>query len=105
MVGMFILQLMFFFIGTAIAAISSNPKTATALSTAILLATFMLSIIIDLNEKLVNLKYLTPFKYYEAKDLMYGGGLNPIFLSLSVVIIILLFFATYWFYEKRDLNV
>ena len=29
MVGMFILQLMFMFIGTAIAAVSKNPKTAT----------------------------------------------------------------------------
>lgn len=105
MVGMFILQLMFLFIGTAIAAVSKSPKTATSLSTGILLVTFILSIIIDLNEKLINLKYLTPFKYYEAKNLMYGGGLDPVFLILSLVIIAVLFFATYRFYENRDLNV
>lgn len=105
MVGMFILQLIFLFIGTGIAAISKNPKTATSLSTAILLITFILSIAIDLNEKLICLKYLTPFKYYEAKDLMYGGGFNPVFLILSFIIIASLFFATYRFYEKRDLNV
>ena len=105
MVGMFILQLMFLFIGTSIAAISKNPKTATSLSTGILLITFILSIIIDLNEKLINLKYLTPFKYYDAKNLMYGGGFDPEFLIISVVIIVALFLTTYIFYEKRDLNV
>jgi len=105
MVGMFILQLMFLLIGTAIAAISKNPKTASSLSTAILLSTFMLSIIIDLNEKLINLKYLTPFKYYEAKNLMYGGGFNAIFLIISFLIIVICFFITYIFYKKRDLNV
>ena len=105
MAGMFILQLIFLFIGTSIAAISSNPKTATSLSTAILLVTFMLSILIDMNDKLNILKYLTPFKYYEAKNLMYGGGLDPIFLILSFAIIGILFWVTYKFYEKRDLKV
>jgi ABC-2 type transport system permease protein len=105
MVGMFILQLIFLFIGTGIAAVSKNPKTATSLSTGILLLTFILSIAIDLNEKLINLKYLTPFKYYDAKNLMYGGGLDPVFVILSVIIIGTLFYVTYAFYEKRDLNV
>ena len=47
----------------------------------------------------------TPFEYYEAKNLMFGDGFNPIFLILSLVIIATLFFTTYKFYEKRDLNV
>ena len=37
--GMFILQLIFMLIGTAIAAVSKNPKTATSISTAVLLIT------------------------------------------------------------------
>ena len=104
MIGMFILQLIFLFIGTSVAAISKNPKTANSLPTAILLVTFMLSVIIDMNEKLIDLKYLTPFKYFEAKDLMYGGGFNPVFLTLSAVIIFMLLGITYVFYKKRDLS-
>ena len=103
-IGMFILQLIFLFIGTSVAAISKNPKTANSLTTAILLVTFMLSVIIDMNEKLIDLKYLTPFKYFEAKDLMYGGGFNPVFLTLSAVIIFMLLGITYVFYKKRDLS-
>ena len=56
MIGMFILQLIFMFIGTAIAAVCKNPKTATSISTAVLLITFILSIAIDINSKIENLE-------------------------------------------------
>ncbi|KUO49071.1 MAG: ABC transporter [Desulfitibacter sp. BRH_c19] len=105
MIGMFMLQLIFLFIGTAIAAISKNPKTATSLSTGILLITFILSVAIDINSRIENLKYLTPFKYYEAKNLLLDGGFDAVYVILSAVIIPVLFSTTYVFYRKRDLNV
>lgn len=105
MAGMFILQLMFLFIGTALAAASKSPKTSTSLATAILLVTFLLSIIIDLTSSLDNLKYLTPFKYFEAQNLINIQGFNPVFLILSACIIGLLLLATYIFYKKRDLKI
>lgn len=103
--GMFILQLIFLFLGTGIAAVSKKPKKAGAIGTVILLVTFILSILIDLNSKLANLKYLTPFKYYEAKNVLADGSLNPTFVVLSVLIIILFASATYIFFNKRDMNV
>ncbi len=105
MVGMLFLQLIFLFIGTAIAATSKHPKNAPPLATGILLFTFMLSIAIDLNNRIENLKYLTPFKYFDAKNLMYARGFEPIYVILSVIIIVVLFRVTYVFYENRDLNV
>ena len=105
MVGMFILQLIFLLAGTATAAISKHPKTAPSLAAGILLFTFMLSIAIDLNSRIENLKYLTPFKYFDAKDLIYAQGFEPVYMILSVVIIAVLFRATYVFYKNRDLNV
>jgi ABC-2 type transport system permease protein len=105
MIGMFILQLMFMFIGTAIAAICKKPKSATSISTAVLLITFMLSIAVDMNSKLESLKYLTPFKYFDAKNLMYGGGFQWEFVILSIIIISTSVWITYNFYEKRDMNI
>lgn len=104
MIGMFILQLLFMVIGTAIAAVFKNPQKAASLSTGILLITFILSIAIDLNEKLESLKYLTPFKYYEAKNIMYGGGLDIVFVIESLVLIVSLTIVTYVSFKKRDLN-
>jgi ABC-2 type transport system permease protein len=105
MLGMFILQLIFMLIGTAIAAACKNPKTATSISTAVILITFILSVAIDINGKLENLKYLTPFKYYEAKNLMSGGGLQWSYVILSIIIISVMICITYTFYEKRDLSI
>lgn len=105
LLGMFILQIMFMLIGTAIAAVSKNIKVPASRATAILLAAYILSMGIDMNEKLDFLKYITPFKYFEAKNLMGGGAFDPVFLILSIVIIIILANITYIFYKKRDLNV
>jgi len=103
--GMFILQLIFLFIGTVIAAVSKHPKTAPTLAAGILLITFMLSIGIDLNNRLEKLKYLTPFKYFDAKNLISSQGFEPVYMILSVLLIAVLLSATYVFYKHRDLNV
>ena len=105
MLGMLILQLIFLFIGTGIASISKNPKISASVATTVLLVTFMLSIVIDMNSKLEGLKYITPFKYFDPQNMMYGGGLEPVFVILSFVIIAALVYVTYVFYKKRDLNV
>ncbi|GAM15620.1 ABC transporter permease subunit [Mesobacillus selenatarsenatis] len=105
MIGMFILQLIFLVIGTAIAAIYKNAKKATSLATGILLFLFILSIAIDLNEKLDGLKFLTPFKYYDAKLVLEEGGFEPLYLTLSALLLLGLTIVTYVFYRKRDMNV
>jgi len=104
MLGMFILQLLFLVIGSAIAASSKNSKKAASYATGILLLTFILSIAIDLNEKIEGLKYLTPFKYYEAKNIMYGGGFNISFIAISIILIIVLTVITFFSYRNRDLR-
>lgn len=105
MIGMLILQLIFLFMGTAIGAISKNPKASTSLTTGILLSTFILSVAIDINSRIENLKYLTPFKYFDDKNLLLDGGFDTVSIALSAVIIPVLFSMTYVFYSKRDLNV
>lgn len=103
MAGLFILQLLFLVIGAAIAAVSKNPKRTVSIATAILLITYILSIVIDLNEKIDYMKYLSPFKYFEAKNIL-DGGLDTVFVLLSFVMITALTIATFVFYKKRDLH-
>jgi ABC-2 type transport system permease protein len=105
MAGMFILQLLFMVLGSALAAVKRRPKTAASLAAGVLLLTYILSIAIDLNASMEALKYVTPFKYFEAKNIMFGGGLEPLFIFLSVVVIVALTMVTYVFYQKRDLNI
>lgn len=104
MLGMFILQLMFLAIGTMIASIYKNSKKAASVSTGILLIFFIISIIIDMNEKLEGLKYFTPFKYYDAKDILNNGALDSLYVGLSFAIVLALLGTAYRFYGKRDMN-
>jgi ABC-2 type transport system permease protein len=104
MMGMLVLQLLFLVTGTAVASVSKRPGKASVMATGILLAAFILSFAIDLSEKLEGLKYLTPFKYFEAKNLL-DGGFEPIYVILTILLIAVFGTATFWFYGKRDLKV
>ncbi|WML46331.1 ABC transporter permease subunit [Neobacillus sp. PS3-40] len=105
LMGMFILQLLFLFLGTGIAAVNKNPKSAVSFGTVLLLGMFILSIMIDINGKIEYLKYLTPFKYFDAKNLLVNGTLDPVFVTVSVVMIGILVGITYISFNKRDMNV
>jgi len=105
MLGMFLLQLIFLFIGTGIASASKNPAVPASIATSILLVCYILSVIVDINDNLAFLKYITPFKYFDAQSMISGGGLDPLFIGLSVIIITGLVWGTYALYRKRDLKV
>jgi ABC-2 type transport system permease protein len=104
MSGMFILQLIFLVLGSAVAAVYKKAKKASAISTGILLGLFILSMLINLTEKIEILKYVTPFKYFEAKTILNNGDLEPVFLVLSAVVIVAFTAVTYRSYQKKDLN-
>jgi len=104
MSGMFLLQLIFLLLGSAVAAVYQKSKKASVISTGILLVLFILSILINMTENIEMLKYLTPFKYFEAATILNKGNLEPVFLLLSVFLILAFTTMTYRFYQKKDLN-
>ncbi|MFA6309622.1 MAG: ABC transporter permease subunit [Clostridia bacterium] len=105
MIGLYIMQLIFAFIGTAAAAVCKRPKAVGPIATAILLVTFFMSMLIDLNRNLVNLKFFTPFKYFDARNIINKQGLDTFFIVLSALIIVILINVTFVFYKKRDLKI
>jgi ABC-2 type transport system permease protein len=104
MAGMFMLQLIFMLLGSAIGAFLNNPKSAPSFTAITLFAAYLLSMLIDLNSKLKYLQYLTPFKYFEAKNLMADNSFALIFVILSLVMIAALLRITYHSYQKRELK-
>jgi ABC-2 type transport system permease protein len=104
MAGLLFLQLIFFSIGAVVAGTAKKPKSAGTRAMSIMLFTFVLFYLVNLNESLNPLKYLTPFKYFDAAVLM-KDGLDPVFVTLSLVIVVLGIAGTYYFYSRRDLSV
>lgn len=104
MLGLSFIQLLFFFAGVAVAAVNKKPKRSTSLATALLMVTFVLSFLINFSAGLDWLKYFTPFKYFDAKSLIDSGHPNPVFVSISVILIVAMLVTTYKAYNSRDLQ-
>ncbi len=104
MVGAFFIQLVFFSLGALVAGTAKKPKRAPGRATTIMLVAFLLYYTVNLNEKLDFLKYFTPFKYFDAAIVM-ADGLDPVYMALSALIIVLALAGTYRFYAARDLNI
>ncbi|MDN4524948.1 ABC transporter permease subunit [Fictibacillus fluitans] len=105
MAGMLILQLIFLSVGMAVAAVSLRPKSTVSIATGILVIAYILSIAIELNDKLDALRFITPFKYFEAKKLVGSTGFEGVYIWLSAAIILGAFVLTFAAYRKRDLKI
>lgn len=104
MIGLFIIQMIFFSVGLVFGVVMKSTKKATSVSTAFLLSTFILSAVIDMYSKLDFLKFLTPFKYFDGKKI-YMEGLQASNIILSLVIILVAITLSYVLYKKKDLHV
>lgn len=104
MLALFILQLFFLALGALFGTTLKNTKLATSVSSAFVLGFFLLSVAVDLYDKLDFLKIVTPFKYFEGSVLMIDGRLSfysaVILLIASGIFIGVSFFA----FNKRDLT-
>ncbi len=102
--AMFIVQLVFLFLGSAIAAVGKRPRSAASLATTVMLVTYVVSIVVDINKNLGFLRYLTPFKYFAAAPVLDRMGYEPVFVVLSALIIVASVVVTYLAYDRRDLK-
>ncbi len=105
MAGMFFLQIIFFSIGALMAGVMRKSKAAASMATTVMFTAFLLSYLVNMNESLEFLKYITPFKYFDAALLMSNGGLDLGYVAISAVIIVAAIVGTYRFYSARDLSI
>jgi len=105
MAGVFMFQLLAFVFGAFFAGIFKNPKLPAVAVTSVIMASYLTSVVVELNAKFDFLRNLTPFQYFGAPKILAEGGLDPVFLGLALAVSLLLLFLTYVFYNKRDFNV
>ena len=105
MEAMFVIELIFLAIGLLLGCAMKQYKLSGSTAVAIILATYFMSIMAVMNEKLDFLKYFTPFKYFDARELFRSGKMDVTYLLISAAIIIVCVVAAYWIYNKRDLYI
>ncbi len=105
MQAMFLIELIFLAIGLLLGCAMKRYKLSGSTAVGIILVTYLMSVLSTMQEDLDFFKYLTPFKYFDAGELLRSGGLNAFYLLLSAAIVILCVAAAYWVYNKRDLYI
>ena len=103
MVGLFGIQVLFLSLGLFLGAALRSTRKATGAATALFMGTFLLSVALDLVRQIGFLKYLTPFKYFDARQIyMHGHSALPFILTALIVTAAIT--ATFIIYEKRDIH-
>ena len=103
-IALLIVQLVFLSIGLFLGAWSKTAARASGIATAVILGTFVLSVLINLNRDLRYLEFLTPFRYFDSLKVMYEQEMRPAFLLLSGGLVTALTVGTYFFFKKRDIH-
>lgn len=104
-VGMYLVQMMFFAVGFALSAALKRHKLSGRLAISVFFGTYVISVISGLHEKLENLKYITPFKYFEAGTIVNELELDLVYVIISLSVVIIGFIVALVLYPKRDLHV
>lgn len=99
------IALIFLAVGLLLGCAMKQYKLSGSTAVGIILVTYFISVIASIQESLDFLKYLTPFKYFDAGELYRNGHLDNGYLMLSAAIIMVSVVAAYWLYNRRDLYI
>ena len=105
MLAILFIQLAFLAIGVFLGCAMKQYRRASSLAVSLLLGTYFLSIISGLNKNLEWLKYLSPFKYFDAGMLLHESRIDVAFIGLSLAIVLASMVGAYVTYARRDLYV
>jgi ABC-2 type transport system permease protein len=105
MLALFIMQLIFLAVGIFLGCAMKRYKRASSVAVSLLLGTYFLSVISSLNKNLEFLKYLSPFKYFDAGVLLRESRIDLAFVGLSLAIILVSMVGAYLTYARRDLYI
>jgi ABC-2 type transport system permease protein len=103
--ALFVIELLFLSIGLMLGCVLKRYRLAGSIAVGLILATYFMSIVSGMEEKLDFLKWFTPFKYFDAADLFRNGSMDSTSLLISAVIIVVCVVAAYLVYNRRDLYI
>jgi ABC-2 type transport system permease protein len=103
--AMLVIELIFLALGLLLGCAMKQYKRSASTAVAIILATYFMSVVSGMQEKLDFLKWFTPFKYFDAADLFRNGRMDSTYLLISVGIIVVCVAVAYYAYNRRDLYI
>ena len=96
------MELLFLSIGAVIAVFARRVRSVSGLATAIGFAGFLLSALHSLLE-LEDLRYITPFSYYDTAKAFFDGTYEPKYALVGAALTLVMMVAAYARYTRADI--
>jgi ABC-2 type transport system permease protein len=98
-----LVQLMFFALGALFSVVVPKIKSVVSVSLPTVFAFYIIGVIGDVVQN-KNLRYLSPFKYYNPIYIIKHGAIETKFLLIDVVFVIVAILATYLIMAKKNIR-
>lgn len=101
--GQFLLHMIFVSVGFLSAFVRIRSKAAMIMPVGLVLATYVLTLIYGMSDKLEFVKYLSPFYYTDIKEIIANSGMNAVNTLVACALVCICAALGYLVYTKRDL--
>jgi ABC-2 type transport system permease protein len=99
------LALVFLAIGLLLGCALKRGRRAGSIAVGLILGAYFVSIVVSLQPDLDFLRWLSPFKYFDAAELFRSGRIDPAYLLVSAALVVACLVAAYTTYNRRDLYI
>lgn len=103
-IAVFLISSVFFGLSSLLSVLSKNPERATLYANLVFLVVFILGIIYDTVEDGKIIKFVSPLKYFEAKDLI-NHQLDIVFIMICLNLTLITIFSTFIEFKGKDLKI
>lgn len=102
-ITIFLISFMFFSLSAFISAATKRAEKGSFYGNLCFLVVFVIGIIYDMLENGGVLKFVAPLKYFTSQDLL-EKKLDPIFVSICIVLTVVFLWSTFIKFRKKDLT-
>ena len=101
--SLILVQLFFLALGTLVSVVMPRIKSVIAVSLSTVFGFFIISMLGSaLGDE--NVRYITPFKYYDASYIINNAAYETRFVVIEVIFLVLAIVASYVIYSKKDIH-
>ncbi len=103
--GSLVLEVVFASIAFFISVFITKSRKVISVSLGLAIGFYFFDVIIKINENLSFLNYISPYEYVNAVRIVQDHTIDSIYLLISLGIVLLSGFGTWYFYNKKDISV
>ena len=101
----FLLHLVFASFSFLLSSQMKKSRNIVSISLGLVFVMYFLDILSSISGKLEGLKYITPYEYVDAVEIVVNKSISTTYLGIMAAVIFIFISASYLIYQKRDIAV